>query len=372
MVNKKAATYFKIIFMSIFIAVLLAEIYIRLFSEFGYETPAILKSESLQFEPALFAKHVLAQKAHTSIGWNKVEWYVNEKGYRGQNFSFTKPLGTTRIIFYGGSFVFDICAAEGEDWPHIVEETLKRDSFQNVEVINAGITAHTTIDSFGRLLTEGHLLRPDYVVLCNAWNDIKYFDTEEPFLRAFDPYDPSKDFRITYSGIIDRILCNISQLYVRLRYRYYSWKYNLGMEGVAKAQSKDKSSITDLALNQYKLNIEMFVDCARNIGAIPVLMTQVRLVNRHNNISERDRIAFERVGLTHEALCYAFDKTDEILFEVAKEKNVPVIDLRAYFDENRDLFFDHIHFTVEGSEVFGALVAKDLEAIIGSNKIEEE
>ena len=46
----------------------------------------------------------------------------------------------------------------------------------HVEVINAGIPGHTSGDSLGRLYTEIWQWKPDYVIMYEAWNDIKYFN----------------------------------------------------------------------------------------------------------------------------------------------------------------------------------------------------
>ena len=155
---------------SISVPVVLGEIYVRLFSPLGYVTPEIRKDKSLQYVPSLFSRHVFAQRELIATGWTDVKWHINERGYRGHNFAVAKPKGTIRIIFYGGSAVFDPGSPEGKDWPHRVEDILRQSGFPNVEVINAGIPGHASFDSFGRFFAEGHAFDPDYVVLYNAWN----------------------------------------------------------------------------------------------------------------------------------------------------------------------------------------------------------
>ena len=57
-----------------------------------------------------------------------------------------------------------------------------------MEVINAGVPGHSSSDALGRFITELHTFQPNYAVLSNAWNDIKYFDSREPILRVARPY----------------------------------------------------------------------------------------------------------------------------------------------------------------------------------------
>jgi hypothetical protein len=149
----------------LFIIIIIGESYMRLISPDGYITPENLKSKientNLIYGPSLFSKHVLQQKAHfvkysvkdtfrfdLEDGFeDSVKWYINEKGYRGSDFSVIKPEGTIRIIVYGGSFVFDIRTKKGMDWPHLLEEILQNEGY-SVEVINAGIPGRTPVENF--------------------------------------------------------------------------------------------------------------------------------------------------------------------------------------------------------------------------------
>lgn len=361
---KKKAFFFLIFTtVSIFGALALGEVYVRLFSKYGYTTPEILKNRSLQFVPSLFCRYIFPRKKLILDGWDNAKWYINEKGFRGRDFSAAKPKGTIRIIFYGGSAVFDSGSQQGKDWPHRVENVLRQSGFPSVEVINAGIPGHASFDCLGRLFSEGHLFHPDYVVLYNAWNDIKYFRSKEPLLRQFQPYVGSSDPFTNYQGAIDRFLCEHFQLYVRLRYRYYVWKHRIGDEG-KKPRGEYSSEISELSLRQYRLNVETFVDVAHNIGAIPILMTQARLVSQSNSESRRSRIVYDYVMLTHEALCKAFEKTDEILRHVARTKNVLMIDASNYLTGKDEVFRDHVHLTERGAEELSIITARYIESLL--------
>ena len=280
-----------------------------------------------------------------------------------QSTFLTKPCGTIRIIFYGGSAVFDIKLSIGKDWPHKVENILRQKGFSKVEVINAGIPGHASFDSFGRLFTEGKYYSADYVIVYNAGDDIKYFHSKEALLRSFKPYVESSDPLLNYQGFIDYLFCNLSQLYVRLRHRYYVWKLDLGGEG-KKIKEKYSSEINDLALKQYKLNVLMFVELARSINAVPILITQARLVTQHNTKEQKACIRYGYQMFTHQTLCNAFDKTDEIIFEVAREKKVALIDASKYLTGKSKFFEDHVHLNDRGSKEIARIIARDLVKIL--------
>jgi hypothetical protein len=341
-----------------------AEIYVRYASKAGYYTPEIMRKRSLEYEPAVFARHVLLrqEKYVTDKKGNEVRYRINKHGYRGADFDFAKAPGTTRIIFYGGSSVFDLESYD-QDWPHRVESALKNVGFQQIEVINAGIPHHATFDAFGRFFAEGHLLDPDYVVLYDAWNDIKMFPSSEPILRSVRPYDDRLDPRMSYRSVVDRKLCEWSQVYVRLRQKYYAWRLKAGEEG-KKQEGERASEFGEIGPTQYRVDTEMFIDLARNIGAVPILVTEARLVRRDNTPAEKKRIGYEHQLLTHEALCLAFERCDDIMRSVAREKGAYLIDAATAFANKGDLFDDHVHVTPEGSRQLARFVAEQLTPIL--------
>jgi len=361
------------IFMSIGVLILLGEVGVRLFVKNADVTPAVLQNRSVQYEPAVFARHVFKQEArtvkHISGSKNGVVWEINEKGYRGQNFETAKPDGVTRIIVYGGSAAFDMMVSEGKDWPHQVQNKLRESGFSNVEVINAGIMGHTALESVGKLFAEGFVFEPDYVLIYNAWNDIKYLSSKKTVLRTLQSFQGGFDPRINYSNLLDRWLCEGSKLYTVLRRIYYQTTFNIGQEGLWKAEGK-KLTVSELNPNgfrQYQHAMEIFVDLARNIGAKPILVTQARLVKPDNMLNQREQIDYHHVGLTHEALVATFDRLDAIVREVGGKKNAVLIDASKQLSGKEWAFYDHVHLDLDGkgSEALDQFKADRLQDVLG-------
>jgi hypothetical protein len=347
-----------------------AEIIVRHTSK-RYLTPDALRNRTLEYAPALFARHVFPRKelrADNEDENNLVEYYVNEKGYRGRDFSAAKPPGTIRIIFYGGSATFDVNMPEGRDWPHRVEVILRENGYPQVEVINAGTPGHASWDSFGRLFSEGHLFSPNYVISNNGWNDFRYFLSNEPLLREFQPLCQSSrntDPRLNYRNRLDRLLCEHSQLYLRLRSRYYDWRLGIGPLG-AIPKGTYSSEITETALRQYYLNQVMFVDLAREVGAVPVLMTEARLTAPNNTESQNARIEpyLNYVKLNREGLLKAYEGIEGTLRRISAEKNVELIDVSNDLDGRDEFFTDVAHLTPAGSEELAQLTARRLMELL--------
>ena len=354
---------------AVLLAVIGGEIYVRLKSPYGYVTPEILRSRRPLYGAAVFARHVLPRMQHVVRDKNGKELYsINALGYRGVPFSPHKPRGTVRIMIYGGSSVFDHDNPGTTDWPHRVETRLRESGFPAVEVINAGIPGHASSDAVGRLLAEGHLFDPDYVLYYGEWNDIKDFRETDPLLRYRLPalsLSEENDPLFTYQNPLDRWLCGVSQLYVRLRERYYTWNFRIGSEGVL-PEGRYASTLSETALRQYRLNIQTFVDVARNAGAVPVLVTEARLVSKKNEDADRKRLNYEMVLLTHEALYHAFEEEDRILREISNEKQVYLTDSSAVLSGRSEFFLDAVHLTDRGSEALSSIVATSIASLLNN------
>lgn len=329
-----------------------------------YHTPLTRKERSVQYTPAIMARHVM--KPDQNILDGNARFEVNSRGYRGKDFAFEKTPGTTRIIFLGGSMVFTMHVSDGGDWPTLAGEKLRESGFPNVEVINAGVPGHASFDSLGRFYSELWRYNPDYVVVCHAWNDIKYFRSvteEASLLRSMRPYDPTRDPRVAYRNAVDRVLCESSQLYVRVRRSYYDRILDTDEEG-AIPEGALQSDYDSLALEQYRMQMALLVDAARYAGAKPVFVTQPTLAHAESSESDRKKIKYQHVMLTHEALIRAFEDCRDAVYEVAEEKEVPVIDLYPEISGKSGLFRDTVHTSLRGNIEVAELVAQALAEIL--------
>jgi hypothetical protein len=383
----KTLCAFAIVFVAALLACGLAEIYIRLTKP--YETPDTLRAQSLEYEATLFSRNAFPQMVQRKHGIWRGPWSVeiNERGYRGKSFAVPKPEGVVRVVVLGGSAAFDAGAGEGQDWPHLANELLWAEGYPDVEIINAAAPGHATWDVLGRLDSEIWMFEPDYVVIYEAWNDIRYFTWLSPdrsLLRSYRPARTGQDGLLVdnpfmyYTGSLDRWLSH-SQLYTRLRWRYQSWGLGLfGFEGVIRpgggtqnssGQPSYADSYSPYGPRQYALDLSLIAAATRHIGATPLFFTQARLVSPSNSEADRQKIGYELVNLSHEALLRALADCDEAIFAVAKANDVAVLDLSRMFTGRSEFFYDHVHTTPDGSHAIAKAVADFLEQALDRGRV---
>jgi lysophospholipase L1-like esterase len=352
-----------------------AEVFIRLTRPSS--TLETQRQSALEYESTLFARHAFPRVEQTKVArWGNT-YRISSRGYRGDDFAVPKPAGLTRVVVLGGSAGFDIRASDGEDWPALLEGMLSGTGDARVEVINAAVPGHASWDSLGRLLSEIWMFEPDWVVVYHCWNDLKYFETLRPETSLLRTYRPKRtvgrgsnlvDNPFIYErGAVDRLFSR-SELYSRLRERYFRWRLGrISLEGPRLEAASDTGVIDDFAWarRQLKLNLRSLAHASRAVGAEPVFVTQARLVTSDNTAEERALIDYGLVQMSHERLVQAFAACDAATREVAQEEDVLLVET-AELTGRPELFADHVHTARDGSERLAAMVAERFRGALDS------
>ncbi len=315
-------------------------------------TIGAIRARSLEYRASVATRHRLIPK---SVERSEADPFrINRRGLRGGEVSLSPPAGRLRLLFLGGSQVFDF----EHDWPGQVEDRLQEQGL-DVEVINAAVPGHASGDSLGKLTTDLWLFAPDLVFTCHAWNDIKYFGTLSPELPYRDFVGPYRgDWRIRPQGF-DRWL-SASALYRRMRASVQ--RTLAGNEGRRSRLEADRFG--EVGPAQYRLNLRTIIQVTRDLGALPVLCKQARLATESSPEDDRRRIAYGTAGLDHQRLVEAFAATDLIVEEAARDLGARVVDLNGPLNGRSELFRDHVHFTAAGSRTAADYAARDLEAML--------
>ena len=301
---------------------------------------------------------------------------INRRGFRGDEIEAEKKPGQARILFLGGSQVFDY---RGGGWPAMVGDELRL-AGHDIDVINAGVPGHSTFDSLGKLVTDAWTLKPDIIILCQAWNDIKYFawlSPEKPY-RGFAPRTSVSwqiDWRLYPHGI-DRVLSS-SAIYRQFRWRIGQFLYSYegderGDYDVGETLAKD---ITQWGPPQYRLNLALIAELSEAIGAELIFCKQAHLAVIGG--TGKDQEAAQQYGVknarvSHEALMRGFEFTYAIIDEIAADRNIKIIDMNDRLSGRKEYFHDGIHFSPAGSRVAAELVSETiLPAVLRSIQRQE-
>lgn len=293
---------------------------------------------------------------------------INSRGFRGDEVESPKPPGRKRVVFLGGSQVFD---HRGNDWPRYTGRALRQAGY-DLDIVNAGVSGYTSTEAVATLLTDLWVLQPDIVVLCQAWNDVKYFgrlSPNEPY-RGLPPDEPRswfRDWRLYPVGI-DRLFTT-SAFYRFGRGRIV--RLLLTEEGYVTGRSGQTRRPTPALPNepwgptQYALNLEALAALTERIGAKLIFCRQAHLSKgvTPNGVDVPGYIE-RNLGLDVEAATHALDSCLEVIDEIADRRNLPVIDMAASLGNQSRYFYDAVHFNPEGSRMAATLAADAIGALL--------
>ncbi|HET8945725.1 MAG TPA: GDSL-type esterase/lipase family protein [Candidatus Polarisedimenticolia bacterium] len=341
-----------------------------------YNTPSTVRAHSLQYLPTVYARHRLApgQDFDAGLAWGAPakgappgpHIVINERGLRGAPIAVPKPAGTIRVVVLGGSLVFDIHADDGQDWPHLASARLRELGHPEVEVINAGVPGHASADALGRLTTQIWMLQPDVVLLVQGWNDLKLLgrvDPDHPLLDRIVPFDPRTDPFQNDRGFLDRLLLH-SQVYAKLRTRYFLARVPPGTEGTVGDGREAPGADWAWGEKQFRLDLVLLAEACRAVGARPVFVTEASLATADASEEARRRIQYDYVGFDHPTLVRAYALFNDAVRAVARERDVPLLDLDRTLSGRLELFADHVHTTAAGSRAYAEETAGFLATLL--------
>lgn len=323
------------------------------------------RARSLGYTFGHFSSYRLVPKEVVVDGGETI--HINRRGFRGPEIESPKPRGRVRIVFLGGSHVFDYDGGGG-GWPARAGEIL-RDRGLDVDVVNAAVPGNTTTDALATLLTDVWVLEPDIVFVCGGWNDAKYFPRvgRGAPLRELPPPEPAswrRDWRIYPEGL-DRLL-SISALYRLVRWGIATTLFT--REGVGpdtwSAPVGGGRRFDEWGPRQLRLNLELLATLTDRVGADLVLCRQARRVGPADPAAgETAAYARRTTGLSLDELERAFEAIDGTVADLAA-RGATQVDMHAALSGNAANFTDAIHFSPAGSRAAGELVATALEPLV--------
>jgi hypothetical protein len=147
----------------------------------------------------------------------------NEHGYRGPYPKMPEDTNEFRIIFMGGSAVW-----EGEpSIPKLLEQEFKKNNFDNIHVYNLGVVSSVSSMELTAVVNEVINLSPDVVIMYNGANDFTFplkYDPRPGYPFNFLVYENNPFFQKNYPALsLFAYKSNLVRLIAR---KYFTEKFS--------------------------------------------------------------------------------------------------------------------------------------------------
>ena len=273
----------------------------------------------------------------------------------------TAPHGV-RIFCLGGSTT-ELPDQAGRDWPSRVEAILKeRYGLQNVEVYNLGREWYTSLHTLINYETNLRKYRPSAIVIMLSINDL--------LQNADFSYMSHGAFREDYGhfyGPVNRIIDRRSL-----------WHYLRDVfKGVWYAAPRRALTTNHFAgLKVFERNIRTIVELAKHDSTAVILMTEPYLMKRNMSEEELSAIGMIRVEAINDTLVWSgetlvngMEQYNNALRTIAREDNLPLIDLDNEIPKSLMYFRDEVHYRDTTFSIIAPFVAHRLSEFLSSEGI---
>ena len=280
---------------------------------------------------------------------SRVRLRTDARSYILPSFQYGNPDAT--IAFLGGSTTE--CSAVQEDvrFPALVSTLLAKQGLK-VNTLNAARSGNTLHDSLNILLNHVVEDRPDVVVFMEASNDIGVLNREGHYRSRMGSPVSSKDLAKWFMQMAS------SDLYLAALVRRSAAATIFHPQDPGRDWRHDRSLIDKLPVALYRQRLKAFIHICRDFGIQPVLMTQPF----SGSTTSLTPAWIDRT---------AQDRFNTIIRAVGEEEGIPVIDLVRHLQERvpewnepMEIFYDAIHVTDKGSQVYAQHIAERLLPLI--------
>ncbi|MEM7204016.1 MAG: SGNH/GDSL hydrolase family protein [Planctomycetota bacterium] len=267
------------------------------------------------------------------------------------------------VVFLGGSTTECLWVQEDNRFPFVAGRLLEESgAWEKVNSYNAGRSANHSLHSIAALLGKVLPLEPDVCVMMHNCNDLMvlllgqtYWSTQIAFRNMIEARRYRESVRSRASDLIRQLFPHILELFSPVQVA----------DELAPLRGREITPDPEFIERNFRRSQVTFVNLCRTWGIRPVLMTQA------NRITEQLDPQFERLaqtvrhdfGQTYERYYQLYHRMNEIVREVGRELDVPVVDLAAAIPQTKEFVYDPYHLNDAGSRRAAELIAEALRQL---------
>lgn len=289
--------------------------------------------------------------------------HINSLGFRGPEFDPENRDGRRRVICIGESSTFGAESPDDQTWPARLESHLRRQGLADVEVINSGFMSAESRNYLNLVKQELLGYRPSLLVLYSGVNDLN-------FQRNYDAKPANWGFH-TFLAMIKGRWSMLSTLLYETLYV------------PAKQSALTKYMYRRGAVEEYTQHLEELIGLARAHG-VPLLVVR-QVINLPPELWTDEAATMDEiearlkqspadhsnVRYADYAEAYRLNELMAAARDVCRRHGIPMLDIRPEFAQAlrgpEPLFFDYVHLTPTGNDVFASLVAPHAAPLLAAS-----
>ena len=271
------------------------------------------------------------------------------------------------IVFLGASTTECTWVDEENKFPYLAGRLLEKQTGQKINSYNASKAGNHTLHSIDILYNKLIPLKPNIVVMMHNVNDLNTLLFEDTYWNN-NPYrspivedKPSliKQFREIRDLLIPYSYAGMKDVIRLIR-------GNKEVDEFKKVRGKKINIDKYYLANEFRLNLETFIQICKIRGIDPVLMTQQNRFKSNPDpvILDRFNLLGETRGITYANYKEVYDLFNDTIRETGAKNDILVIDLAKKIPPEKEFLFDAIHLTDQGSKLAAQIIQEALRPMM--------
>jgi lysophospholipase L1-like esterase len=275
------------------------------------------------------------------------------------------------LVFLGGSTVACFYVEEENRFPYLVGELLAQQTGKKITSINSGVGGNNSLNSLDILLNKIIPVRPDVVILMHNLNDLvaliydKTYWSKNPSRKPiinFYFYKNLTGLKALSTLARDMYIPNLHAATRILSKKIFGKKVKDQDDEFAYIRGKKLTVDQAAILDEFKMNLQTFINICRARRITPVLMTQFNRYkpNPDPKVLKAMQGFASDSGIPVSAFMDLYAKFNQAIREVGKENGVLVIDLANLIPQDKQYMYDVVHLNTRGSRLAAQLISEGL------------
>lgn len=278
------------------------------------------------------------------------------------------------IIFQGGSTTETTLVDPELRFSYLAGRLLEQATGKRVNSYNAGVSGSFTLDSINSLLNKLVPMRPTFVVMMEAINDLQtlMFNHNSYYGRARNPVQEVEQRRGRRNPAVLPSLMQFGQAVIRRTVPHLSSRFaelmgtlhgrSQEIDEFAAVRHERRSVDPEAIRAHFRRNVTLYIRIARAFGTTPILMTQANRFYDESpewhayikaNVEARTSLPFDVYRQLHRSL-------NDVIREVAVDEHALVIDLERRIPARSEFIHDPVHFNNNGSRLAGRIISEEI------------
>jgi hypothetical protein len=272
------------------------------------------------------------------------------------------------FIFFGGSTTESMYVDEEYRFPYLVGKSINKKNGEPLVVLNGGYSGNHSLHSFLSNMVKGVSKKPDFVVLMNVVNDVALLSKTGSYWKAPSSRSIVKIMKNgtskgglydVLSSIKDYLIPNFWPIVRPLFIGYVNNKIAMDEWHSFRGEKKSYQDMRKILEYEYRASIGSFVTASKEWGIEPILMTQFNRFRLGDKYSKKSYLSKDQ-PLSYIDFVNLYKTANNIIRDVAKEKNILLIDLDKELIDLERYLYDTVHLNTDGSKKVANIIIEKL------------